>query len=184
MRLSHRYHRPRLTGTHHGGWEPRQSVTDGRGHETLNRRRSGIALDVRVATSGPGDQRCGRHLRRSGEFNWWTGAHSAHAVMRRGAPVRLVVLDVALQVRLTRDHAAAAATGGDRSASSLASARPRGWDRLARANPGDPEAARSCAMHDPLAVAAVSHSPAADLSRRRRTSTSSRETASGGRGDR
>jgi purine nucleosidase len=77
------------------------------------------------------------------------------AVMRSGAPVRLVGLDVTLQVRLTREHAAAMAAGG-RPLGQFAGECTLAWlDRLARADPG---AGRSCAMHDPLAVAALSRS--------------------------
>jgi purine nucleosidase len=81
-------------------------------------------------------------------------AHAARAVMRSGASVRLVGLDVTLQVHLTREHAAAMAAGG-RPFGELVGQCTIGWlDRLALATPG---AGRSRAMHDPRAVAAVSH---------------------------
>jgi len=78
-----------------------------------------IAIDARVATSVKeivvmGGMFLGQTNRRDkpGEFNWWTDAHAARAVMRSGAPARLVGLDVTLQVRLTREHAAVMAAGG------------------------------------------------------------------------
>jgi purine nucleosidase len=122
-----------------------------------------IALDARVATSVKeivvmGGVFLGQtnHRGMPGEFNWWTDAHAARAVMRSGAPVRLVGLDVTQQVRLTREHAAVMA-GSGRPFGEFAGEYAIAWlDRLGRANPGDPEAGRSCAMHDPLAVAAVS----------------------------
>jgi len=122
-----------------------------------------IALDARVATSVReivvmGGIFLGQTNRQGmpGEFNWWSDAHAARAVMRSGAPLRLVGLDVTLQVRLTREHAAVMAAGG-RPFGKFAGECTIAWlDRLARAHPGDPEAGRSCAMHDPLAVAALS----------------------------
>ena len=94
--------------------------------------------------------------RMPGEFNWWVDAHAARAVMRSGALVRLIGLDVTTQVRLTREHAATMAASG-RPFGEFAGECTIAWlDRLGRENPGDHEAGRSCAMHDPLAVAAIS----------------------------
>jgi purine nucleosidase len=122
-----------------------------------------IALDARVASSVKeivvmGGVFLGQTNRRGmpGEFNWWMDAHAARAVMRSGAPLRLVGLDVTLRVRLTREHAAVMAASG-RPFGEFAGECTIAWlDHLARANPGDPEAGRSCPLHDPLAVAAVS----------------------------
>ena len=122
-----------------------------------------IALDARVATSVKeivvmGGVFLGQtnHRGMPGEFNWWMDAHAARAVLRGGAPLRLVGLDVTQQVRLTREHAAVMA-GGGRTFGEFAGEYTIAWlDHLGRANPGDPEAGQSCAMHDPLAVAAVS----------------------------
>ncbi len=122
-----------------------------------------IALDPRVATSVKeivvmGGVFLGQTNRRGmpGEFNWWVDPHAVRAVLRSGAPVRLVGLDVTLKVRLTREHAAAMAAGGRRFGEFAGEFTLAWLDRLGRAHPGDPEAGRSCAMHDPLAVAAVS----------------------------
>lgn len=90
-----------------------------------------------------------------GEFNFWVDPEAADAVLRCGAAIRLVGLDVTLQVRITREHAEAMRTGGT-TFGAFAGEYTLGWiDHMAERNPGDPEAARSCAMHDPLAVAAV-----------------------------
>lgn len=90
-----------------------------------------------------------------GEFNFWVDPEAADAVLRSGARIRLVGLDVTLQVRLTREHAHAMRSG-DSTFGAFAGDCTLGWiDHMAQTNPGDPEAGRSCAMHDPLAVAAV-----------------------------
>jgi purine nucleosidase len=122
-----------------------------------------VALDARVASSVKeivvmGGMFLGQTNWRGmpGEFNWWTDPHAARAVLRSGAPLRLVGLDVTRQVRLSREHAAVMAAGG-RPFGEFAGECTLGWlDRLAREHPGDPAEGRSCAMHDPLAVAAVS----------------------------
>ncbi len=110
-----------------------------------------IALDARVATSVK------EIVVMGGVFLGQTNRRGMpRAVMRSGAPVRLVGLDVTLRVRLTREHAKVMAAGG-RPFGGFAGEFTIAWlDHLGRANPGDPEAGRSCAMHDPLAVAAVS----------------------------
>ncbi len=90
-----------------------------------------------------------------GEFNVWSDPEAAAAVLRCGAPQRWVGLDVTLKVRLTRQHAArlAAAQGPF---GRFAGAATTAWiDHLRAQHPGSPEDADSCAMHDPLAVAAV-----------------------------
>ncbi|ACQ78540.1 Inosine/uridine-preferring nucleoside hydrolase [Beutenbergia cavernae DSM 12333] len=94
--------------------------------------------------------------RMPGEFNWWVDAHAARAVMRSGAPTRLVGLDVTTKVRLTREHAATMAASG-RPFGQFAGDCTIAWlDRLGREHPGEEDAGGSCAMHDPLAVAAIS----------------------------
>jgi purine nucleosidase len=90
-----------------------------------------------------------------GEFNIWVDPEAAAAVLRSGAPLRFVGLDVTLQVRLTREHAArmGRSTG---EFSRLAGESSIAWiDHLHERNPGEVGSADSCAMHDPLAVAAL-----------------------------
>ncbi|WP_150306521.1 nucleoside hydrolase [Planctomonas psychrotolerans] len=90
-----------------------------------------------------------------GEFNFWVDPEAADAVLRSGAAIRLVGLDVTLKVQLTRAHAARLKSSDSRFGA-FAGEYTLGWiDYLAARNPGDPIAAESCAMHDPLAVAAV-----------------------------
>lgn len=90
-----------------------------------------------------------------GEWNFWVDPEAADAVLRSGARVRLVGLDVTLKARLTREHAEALKAGSGRFAP-FAGEHTLHWiDYLAQETPGDPEAATSCAMHDPLAVAAL-----------------------------
>jgi purine nucleosidase len=92
-----------------------------------------------------------------GEFNFWIDPEAADAVMRSGAPLRIVGLDVTLKVRLTREDAERMRDGNTPFAS-FAGDFTVGWiDYLASKFPGDPEAALSCALHDPLAIAAITH---------------------------
>ena len=94
--------------------------------------------------------------RMPGEFNIWVDPDAARAVFRSGAPLRLVGLDVTTQVRLTRNDAEAMAASG-RPFGEFAGESTLAWiDRMGRRNPGDPRAGESCAMHDALAVAAIS----------------------------
>jgi purine nucleosidase len=90
-----------------------------------------------------------------GEFNIWVDPEAAAAVLRCGAPLRFVGLDVTLQVRLTREHAAQM-TSSTGEFSQLAGESSIAWiDYLHERNPGDIDSIDSCAMHDPLAVAAL-----------------------------
>jgi purine nucleosidase len=92
-----------------------------------------------------------------GEFNIWNDPEAAAAVINSGAPVRWVGLDVTTQVRLTTADAQQM-LDGDGSFSRFAGEATLAWIRhQAGENPGDPTAAGSCAMHDPLAVAVVGH---------------------------
>lgn len=122
-----------------------------------------IALDPRVVThvkeivimGGAYLQQTNRSAV-PGEFNFWVDALAARAVIRSGAPLRLVGLDVTNRVRLTRDHAAQMAASG-RSFGEFAGTTTVAWiDACLVRHPGDIDAGNSCAMHDPLAVAAAS----------------------------
>lgn len=92
-----------------------------------------------------------------GEFNVWVDPEAAAAVLHCGAPQRWVGLDVTRQVRLTRDHAAQL-IAADGSFSRFAGEASLAWiDHVHRNTPGSAVDADSCAMHDPLAVAALTH---------------------------
>src|SRR3954452_15841087 len=82
--------------------------------------------------------------RMPGEFNIWVDPEAAAAVLRSGAPLRFVGLDVTLQVRLTRDHAAQM-SASSRPFSQLAGQASVAWiDHLRERQPGDLVAANSC----------------------------------------
>jgi purine nucleosidase len=89
-----------------------------------------------------------------GEFNIWNDPEAAEIVLDSGITARWVGLDVTLQVRLTRDQAKAM-EASDKAFESFAGLYAgtyidykyqRGW-----------ESEESTPMHDPLAVAAVTH---------------------------
>jgi len=92
-----------------------------------------------------------------GEYNFWCDPDAAAAVLASGARIRLVGLDVTEQVRLTRaDTARLAAT--DRAFAPFAAACADGWiDHQQQVKVNDEREHDSCAMHDPLAVAVVTH---------------------------
>lgn len=95
------------------------------------------------------------HRGMPGEFNTWSDPEAAAAVLRSGAKQRWVGLDVTLQVRLTRaDARRLAAAPGE--FAPFAGAATEAWiDHQRGNNPGSPQDQDSCAMHDPLAVAAI-----------------------------
>jgi purine nucleosidase len=97
-----------------------------------------------------------QHSKMPGEFNVWSDPEAAHAVLRSGAAMRWVGLDVTRRVRLTREHAAQM-TASPRPFGSFAGTFTTAWiDRQKAEHPGaDPALLDSCAMNDPLAVAAV-----------------------------
>ena len=95
--------------------------------------------------------------RMPGEFNFWNDPEAADAVLRSGATIRIVGLDVTEQVRLTTAHAEAMQASAS-SFSRFAGTHALAWiDHLTSWTPGAPHAGRSCAMHDPLAVAVLAH---------------------------
>lgn len=90
-----------------------------------------------------------------GEFNVWSDPEAAQIVANSGAVMRWVGLDVTELVRVTREHAAELSRGAGAFAP-FASEYTVAWiERQAREEPGDPRSNESCAMHDPLVVAAV-----------------------------
>jgi purine nucleosidase len=92
-----------------------------------------------------------------GEFNFWVDPDAASIVLASGAPVRLVGLDVTRRVRLSRDDADRLRRTGGRFAVFAADCTD-GWiDHLETTMPADDWDRGSCALHDPLAVAAVAH---------------------------
>jgi purine nucleosidase len=90
-----------------------------------------------------------------GEFNVWVDPEAAAAVLRSGAPLRWVGLDVTLKVRLTAAHAQRM-QDAETPFAQLAGESTLAW--IKHINRFEPEGERdSCAMHDPLAVAVVTH---------------------------
>jgi purine nucleosidase len=90
-----------------------------------------------------------------GEFNFWVDPDAAAIVLSSGAPLRFVGLDVTRRVRFSRaDAEGLHASGG--AFARFAAACAAGWiDHLERTTPGDDYDRGSCALHDPLAMAAV-----------------------------
>ena len=92
-----------------------------------------------------------------GEFNFWVDPDAASIVLASGAPLRLVGLDVTRRVRLSRDDADRLRRTGGQFATFAADCTD-GWiDHLQATMPADDWDRGSCALHDPLAVAAVVH---------------------------
>ena len=89
-----------------------------------------------------------------GEFNVWVDPESAAAVLRSGAPLRWVGLDVTLQVRLTRADAERMRAASTPFAPFAGESTLAWIEHTRRTEGGDGD---SCAMHDPLAVAVVAH---------------------------
>lgn len=92
-----------------------------------------------------------------GEFNVWMDPEAAQVVLRSGAKQRWVGLDVTRKTRICRRDASALTRSPD-SFGALAAEATIAWiDYLSEREPGNPDNRDSCAMHDPLAVAAVTH---------------------------
>ncbi|WP_375433521.1 nucleoside hydrolase [uncultured Friedmanniella sp.] len=88
-----------------------------------------------------------------GEFNVWSDPDAARVVLQSGVAATWVGLDVTRQVRLTR-AAAQSMTTDPRPFVAFAGRYSVAWiDHLAA---GEDVGVTSCALHDPLAVAAVS----------------------------
>lgn len=91
-----------------------------------------------------------------GEYNFWCDPVAAQTVLGCGAPLRLVGLDVTRRVRLTRADADDLARGGR--FGGLAASHTVAWiDHQERVKPREEVEHGSCALHDPLAVAVVTH---------------------------
>ena len=95
------------------------------------------------------------HAGMPGEFNFWVDPDAAARVLASGAPLRLVGLDVTRRVRLTRDDARRLRSTGTDFAGFAGECTDEWIDHLERTTPGDDWDRGSCALHDPLAVAAV-----------------------------
>ena len=92
---------------------------------------------------------------RPGESNVSADPEAANVVLRSGAPLRFVGLDVTRRLRLTREHAAEMAASGRPFARFAGECALRWIDHNERHHPGDPREQGSCALHDPLAVAVL-----------------------------
>jgi purine nucleosidase len=90
-----------------------------------------------------------------GEFNFWVDPDAASMVLESGVPLRLVGLDVTRRVRLDRADAERMRRTSKAFASFAADCTDEWINHLERTNPGDDWDQGSCALHDPLAVAAV-----------------------------
>jgi purine nucleosidase len=90
-----------------------------------------------------------------GEFNFWVDPEAAAIVLDSGAPLRLVGLDVTRKVRLSTEDAEALRASGGEFAPFAADCTDEWIAHLAETVPGDEREQGSCALHDPLAVAAV-----------------------------
>ncbi|RCK68822.1 nucleoside hydrolase [Desertihabitans brevis] len=89
-----------------------------------------------------------------GEYNVWCDPEAAAVVLGSGVVARWVGLDVTLKVRVTKEQAAQMEASG-RAFASFAGRYTSAWiDHIVQRHPEEGE---SCAMHDPLAVAAVTH---------------------------
>ncbi|WP_433158086.1 nucleoside hydrolase [Kribbella sp. CA-247076] len=94
--------------------------------------------------------------RMPGEYNFWCDPYAADVVLNSGAPLRLVGLDVTRKVRLSRADARELAQGGE--FGMFAAEHTEAWISFQeRTKPREELEHGSCALHDPLAVAVVTH---------------------------
>lgn len=89
-----------------------------------------------------------------GEFNIWADPEAAQIVLRSGAELRFVGLDVTYQVRMTQEQSAAMAAS-DRPFGAFAGECALGWIETLRERYPASKTHGSFHLHDPLAVAAV-----------------------------
>lgn len=87
-----------------------------------------------------------------GEFNIWSDPEAAEIVLGSGVKARWVGLDVTTQVRVTKEEALEMAASSHRF-TAFAGRYTAAWIDHLMAH--SPDKTSSCAMHDPLAVAAV-----------------------------
>jgi inosine-uridine nucleoside N-ribohydrolase len=115
-----------------------------------------LLLEPRVATSVRRIVFMGGHLRASHpaasavEFNVGNDPEAAHVVLRSGAPLTMVGLDVTTRTHLTLEQLAAVTASGTPAARFIQQITAP-WIRFVQARRGIP----GCWLHDPLAVAAV-----------------------------
>jgi purine nucleosidase len=93
----------------------------------------------------------------AGEFNVQVDPEAAHAVLHSGAKQRWVGLDVTMKVRLTREHAKQMKASKGKFSSFAGDFTTQWIDFISREYLGSITDGDSCAMHDPLAVAIVTH---------------------------
>ena len=91
-----------------------------------------------------------------GEFNTWVDPDATAMVLRSGAPLRFVGLDVTERVRLTREHASTLESSPSTFGRFAGECAQRWITHQEQTFPHDRRARGSCALHDPLAVATVS----------------------------
>lgn len=92
-----------------------------------------------------------------GEFNVFTDPEAARAVLRSGVPQRWIGLDCTLRVRLSRSDAETLKKSASEFAAFAGDATMAYIDYQAVRFPGRQPPADSIPMHDPLAVAVVTH---------------------------
>lgn len=122
-----------------------------------------LALDPRVATAAQEIILMGGYFYGTqnnaavpGEFNVWADPEAAVRVLRSGARIRMVGLDVTYQVRMTQDQAQRLAEEGG-PFGRFAGECGLGWIETLRERYPRSATHGSFHLHDPLAVAAITH---------------------------